>query len=92
MGPTGLNQAQSEVFHNFLKFGLLDFFEIAYVQVEPTKNFLGPKFGPNPPKLGLKLGFCCFLRFGSLVFLGIAYNGSLQQCLTSRRSKTHKKN
>ena len=35
--------------------------------------------------------FCHFLGFGSLVFLKIAYNDSLQQYLTSSRSKTHGK-
>ena len=29
--------------------------------------------------------FCHFLKFGSLVFLEIAYNDSLQQCLTTGR-------
>ena len=33
-----------------------------------------------------------FLEFGSLSFLEIAYNDSLQQCLTSKRRKTHEKN
>ena len=31
--------------------------------------------------------FCHFLKFGSLVFLEIAYNNSLQQCLASKRGK-----
>ena len=35
--------------------------------------------------------FCDFLEFGSLVFLEIAYNDSLQQCLTTSRGKTRKK-
>ena len=30
LGPTGLNQAQNEVLGNFLEFGSLVFFEIAY--------------------------------------------------------------
>ena len=46
---------------------------------------MGPKSGP-------KLGFLLFFRFGFLVFLEIAYNISFQQCLTSSRSKTYKKN
>ena len=45
---------------------------------------MGPKSGP-------RLGFLSFFRFGSLVFLEIAYNISFQQCLTSSRSKTYKK-
>ena len=35
--------------------------------------------------------FFHFLKFGSLDFLGIAYNDSLQPCLTSCRDKTHEK-
>ena len=34
--------------------------------------------------------FCHFLKFGALVFLEIAYNDSLEQYITSNRSKTHK--
>ena len=36
--------------------------------------------------------FCYFLKFGSLVILEIAYNDSLQQCITSSRDKIHKEN
>ena len=36
--------------------------------------------------------FCHFLRFGSLVCLGIAKDDSLEQCLTTSRRKTHEKN
>ena len=35
--------------------------------------------------------FSHFLKFGSLVFLEIAYNNSLQQYLTSNRGKTYAK-
>ena len=35
--------------------------------------------------------FCHFLKFGSLVFLEIAYNDSVKQCVTSSRGKIHKK-
>ena len=38
----------------------------------------------SDPKLG-------FLKFGSLVFLKIAYNDNLQQYLTSSRRKIHEK-
>ena len=51
-----------------------------------------PDFGPNWPKWDPKLGFCHFLKFGSLVFLEIAYNNSFQHCITSSRGKTHTKN
>ena len=50
------------------------------------------KFGPERPKSALKLGFLPFSQFGSLVFLEIRYNDSLQQFLTSSRGTTHKKN
>ena len=50
-----------------------------------------PEFRPNGPKLGPKLGFCHLLKFGSLVFLEIAYSDSFQQCLTCSRGKTHGK-
>ena len=34
--------------------------------------------------------FCYFLKFATLVFLEIAYNDSLQQCLTSSGGKAFK--
>ena len=36
------------------------------------------------------LFFCHFLKFGSLVFFEIAYNDSLQQCLTTNRVNPQK--
>ena len=50
------------------------------------------EFGPNGPKLGPKLFFFYFLKCGSLRFLEIACNDSLQQWLTSSRGKTHERN
>ena len=45
------------------------------------------------PKLGLKLGFFChFLKVASLVFLNIVHSCSFEQCLTSSRAETSKKN
>ena len=35
--------------------------------------------------------FCHFIKFGALFFLGIEYNDSLQQFLTSSRCKIHEK-
>ena len=49
------------------------------------KIIFWPKFGPKTSF------FCHFLKFGSLVFLQIAYNDSLQQCLTNSRGKIHEK-
>ena len=46
------------------------------------------EWGKMEPKIRV---FCHFLKIGSFVFLEIVYNDSLQQCLTSSRSKIHKK-
>ena len=46
-------------------------------------KFWGSKFGPNGSKLGLK--------FASLLFLDIAQDSSLGQCLASSRAETSKK-
>ena len=43
------------------------------------------------PKLGPTLGFLPFSQVWSLVFLELAYNDSLQQCLTSSTCKIHEK-
>ena len=45
------------------------------------------KIGPK-----IKGFFDIFLKFGLLVFLEIAYDDSLEPCLTTRRTKTHEKN
>ena len=55
------------------------------------KKFLGTKFGPKEQKSGPKLGFCHFLKFGSLSFVQIAQNDSFQQFLTSGGDKIYKK-
>ena len=56
------------------------------------KNFSGPNFwvktGQNR---AWSLVFCHFLKFGSLVFLDIALDCSLGQCLTSSRDEISKK-
>ena len=59
-------------------------------------RFLKVNFGgPNSSAMGLNQAqnkvFRHFLEFGSYVFLEIAYNDSLRQCLTSSRGKTHEK-
>ena len=43
-------------------------------------------------KLGSKLGFCHFFKFGSLVFHKISEDDSLEYCLTTIGGKTHEKN
>ena len=56
-----------------------------------TKKFGGQNFKPNGPQLGPKIVFFChFSKFGSLIFLQIAYDDSLQQCLTSSTDKIYK--
>ena len=55
------------------------------------KKKLATEFGTNGPKSGPKLAFYHFLKFGSIVFLEFTYSDSLQQCLTSSRSKIYKK-
>ena len=42
------------------------------MEVKPAKKLWGPKFGPNEPKSGPKLGFYHFFKFGLLVFLDTA--------------------
>ena len=56
------------------------------VEVKPMKkNFGGLKFGP-------KFGFWNFLKVALLVFLDIAQDCSLGQCLKSSGAGTSKKN
>ena len=48
--------------------------------------------GPNLGKMGSEARFFChFLKFGSLVFLEIAYDDSLQRCISSI-GKSHENN
>ena len=51
------------------------------------KKKMAARIGPKGSKTSF---FCHFLKFGSLVFLEIAYNDNLQQCLTSSRGKDEK--
>ena len=55
------------------------------------KKDWGSEFGSNGLKSGSKLCFLPFSQVGSLVFLEIAYNDSLQQCPISSRGKIHKR-
>ena len=98
-----LNWTQNEVFVNFLEFGSLDFLEVAYndsLQQYLTsckitthkKFFFGAQILAKWAKIEPKVSFFWhILKFRSLVFLGIAYSDSLQQCLKSIRGKTLKK-
>ena len=55
------------------------------------KNLANRIWAIYRPKWDPKLGFCHFLKYGSLVFREIAYNNSVQQCVTSKRVKIHGK-
>ena len=101
VGPNlGQNWARNCFFFHFLKFGSLFFLEIAYndsfQQILTSsrgeinkKNVWDQIWAKIRPETRF---FFHFLKFGSLVFLEIAYNDSFQQFLTSSRSKTYKKN
>ena len=56
-----------------------------------SKKIGGRNLGQHQVVLGFLRVFCHFLKFGSLVFLEMAYIDSLQQCVTSSRGKIHKK-
>ena len=55
------------------------------------KKIFWSKFGLKSPKSGPKLGYLSFFMFDTLVFIEIAYNDSLQQCITSVRKKLSQK-
>ena len=55
------------------------------------KKKLRARFGSSGSKPGPKFVFRDFLEFGSNVFLEIAYDDILRQCLTSSRGKNHEK-
>ena len=89
-------------FCHFLKFGLSVSLEIAYndsLQQCLTynrsktheKKFWGPNLGQRERNQSRNLFFCHFLKLGSLVFLEIACNESLQQCITYLRGKMYEK-
>ena len=67
------------------------------------ENLFGAQIWAKGTKIGLSyffpiffpVPFLCFfsyfIKFGSLVFLQIVCNDRLQQCITSRRDKSHTK-
>ena len=61
------------------------------IRGKASEKRFGPKLGSSGPKSGPKLGFSYFLQLGLLVFLEIALDDSLQQCLTSSRGKASEK-
>ena len=56
-------------------------------RLNPQKNFWGPNLGQNQAQNQV---FCHFFKFGSLVFLEIAQDDSLEQCLNTSRDKTRR--
>ena len=56
------------------------------------KHFQGPNLGQRGRNWPETSFFPHFLKFGVLVFLEIACNYSLQQCITYSKDKTHEKN
>ena len=102
MSQIGQNRAQNKVFCHFLKFSSLVFLEIAYNDslqqclTSSTDKIYEKFFWAQICTKGDKIGsetrfFYHFLKFGSLDFLEIACNNSLQQCLISGRGTTHEK-
>ena len=56
------------------------------------KNIFGAQIWAKEAKICPETRFFCyFLKFGSLVFVEIAYSDSLQQCLTCSRGKMYEK-
>ena len=92
-------QAQNRVCRLFLKFGSLVFLEIAYndsfqqcLTSSRGKTHIKKLEAQIWAKLArIRSKISHFLKFVSLVFLQIAYDGSLQQCLISSRSKSDEK-
>ena len=52
----------------------------------------GLNLDPNGLNQAQNEVFCHFLEFVTYLFLEIAHNDSLRQCLTFSRDKTHEKN
>ena len=99
MGQMGQIQVKNQAFCDFLTFSSLVFVEIAYNDSlqeylissggKSTKNNFWAKIWTNGAKIVQKLlNVFHFLKFCALVFLGTAYNDSLELCITSIRGKT----
>ena len=103
MDQKGQKWTQNLVFCHFLKLSLLVFLEIVYnhslqhciisSRSKTYKKIFGHQIWTKRAKSGHKtMFFCHVLKLSSLVFLEIVCNHSLQHCIISSRSKTHKKN
>ena len=102
LGPRGLDYAQNEFFCHFV-FVSLVLLAIAYSDSlqqcltssggKTHEKYFWAQIWAKWTKVRPEISFFWhFLKFGSQVFLETAYNGSLQQCLTSSRGETYKKN
>ena len=88
-GPNEPKSGPKLVFLPFSQVYSLVFLEIMYndslqqsITLGKAHNKIGSlNLGQNGPKSGPTLVFRHFLKFGSLVFLEITYNNSLQQCI-----------
>ena len=99
----GQKWTQNLVFCHFLKLSSLVFLEIVYnhslqhciisSRSKTYKKIFGHQIWTERAKNGRKtMFFCHVLKLSLLVFLEIVCNHSLQHCIISSRSKTHKKN
>ena len=65
---------------------------VGFITGKIHKKVFGAQLWAKEAKIRSKTRFFChLLQFGLLVYLEIAYNDSLQQCITSSRGKTHEK-
>ena len=63
---------------------------VGFITGKIHKKVFGAQLWAKEAKIRSKTRFFChLLQFGLLVYLEIAYNDSLQQCITSSRGKTH---
>ena len=65
---------------------------VGFITGKIHKKVFGAQLWAKEAKIRSKTRFFChLLQFGLLVYLEIAYNDSLQQCIASSRGKTHEK-
>ena len=63
------------------------------VERKSVKNNSGVQIWAKRTKIGSKTSFFCHIfKFDWLVFLEIAYNDNLEQCITSGWGKSHQEN
>ena len=62
------------------------------VEMKSVKNFLSPNLVEGGQNQSRNQVFCYFFKFGSVIFLEIAYSDTLQQSVAFSRGKICKKN